>query len=233
MSLTSEQLVDNWQRVLDRIAKARAEYSARQSVDLLAVSKTKPASMVTALYQAGQRDFGENYLQDALTKIQQLEHLPDIRWHFIGQIQSNKTADIARHFDWAHSVDRLKIARRLSEQRPAQLPPLQICLQINLDGETQKGGIAPDTALELAQAVTELPQVCLRGLMAIPKPRQGFTEQLECLRKLQQLQSELIRQGLTLDTLSMGMSGDLGAAIAAGSTLVRIGTDIFGPRDYT
>ncbi|MGM0563050.1 MAG: YggS family pyridoxal phosphate-dependent enzyme [Pseudomonadota bacterium] len=233
MSHESDQIVDNWLTVRQRIESARNRYGIATEVSLLAVSKTKPAWMVEALYREGQRDFGENYLQDAEEKIAALEHLDDIRWHFIGQIQSNKTATIARLFDWVHSVDRFKIARRLSEQRPDDLPPLSLCLQVNLDGEQQKGGVEPEVLAELAEQIQGLPNVELRGLMAIPMPRQDESEQRNSFARLRQLLDDLKKHAPaphTLDTLSMGMSGDLEPAIAEGSTLVRIGSDIFGAR---
>lgn len=236
MLLNSEQIISNHRQVLDRIALAAAQYQCTPP-QLLAVSKTKPASMVEALYKEGQRDFGENYLQDALEKIEQLKHLPELHWHFIGQIQSNKTKTIAEHFDWVHSVDRLKIARRLSEHRgqtiktaSGSLSALNICLQINLDGEDQKGGIAPADLPELAQQIAELEHLQLRGLMCIPKARANFDEQRQCFAQLKILQEQLNQQGLELDTLSMGMSGDLEAAVASESTMVRVGSDIFGAR---
>ncbi len=232
MLLNSAQLLENYQAVLARIEQFSRECAAPQP-QLLAVSKTKPAWMVETLYHAGQRDFGENYLQDALEKIHALQHLGELQWHFIGQIQSNKTATLAQHFAWVHSVDRLKIARRLSEQRGQSNPAtaLNLCLQINLDGEAQKGGVAPEDALALAQQIAPLDNIRLRGLMCIPKARASEAQQLAGFARLKALQTQLNQHGLALDTLSMGMSGDMRAAIAAGSTLVRIGSDLFGPRD--
>lgn len=216
-----------------RIAKAITDSDREHdSVQLLAVSKTKPAAMVREAIDAGQYDFGENYLQDALEKIHALTTVKEIRWHFIGPIQSNKTRPIAEHFHWVHSVDRIKIAQRLNSQRPDNLPPLNVCLQINLDNEETKSGITPENTLGIAKAVRALPNLSLRGLMAIPKKRDSLTEQQACFEQLAQLRDELQRQlNISLDTLSMGMSADLEAAIAAGSTLVRVGTDIFGKRD--
>ncbi|MFO8025245.1 YggS family pyridoxal phosphate-dependent enzyme [Thiohalophilus sp.] len=199
------------------------------STRLLAVSKTRPIEDLRAALAAGQTCFGENYLQDALPKIAELaDEL--IEWHYIGPLQSNKTREIAGHFAWVHSVDRLKIARRLSEQRPPYLPPLNLCLQINTSGEASKSGIVPEEALKLARAIADLPHLQLRGLMTIPAPGSGFEQQRQPFRQLRELFAQLNAEGLALDTLSMGMSGDLEAAIAEGSTLVRIGTAIFGAR---
>ncbi|MHA6163110.1 YggS family pyridoxal phosphate-dependent enzyme [Pseudomonas sichuanensis] len=222
-------LADNISAIASRIdSAARAAGRDPASVQLLAVSKTKPASAVREAFAAGLRDVGENYLQEALTKQQALSDLPLI-WHFIGPIQSNKTKAIAEHFDWVHSVDRLKIAQRLSEQRPGHLPPLNICLQVNVSGEDSKSGCAPADLPALAQAVSALPGLRLRGLMAIPEPTDDRAEQEAAFATLRQLQAQL---GLGLDTLSMGMSHDLEAAIAQGATWVRIGTALFGARDY-
>lgn len=222
-------LADNLSAISARIASA-AQAAGREpaSVQLLAVSKTKPASAIREIHAAGMYHFGENYLQEALTKQQSLSDLPLI-WHFIGPIQSNKTKAIAEHFDWVHSVDRLKIAQRLSEQRPAGLAPLNICLQVNVSGEDSKSGCAPADLPALAQAVAALPNLRLRGLMAIPEPTDDRAAQEAAFATLRQLQEGL---GLGLDTLSMGMSHDLEAAIAQGATWVRIGTALFGARDY-
>ncbi|MBF8672103.1 YggS family pyridoxal phosphate-dependent enzyme [Pseudomonas putida] len=222
-------LADNLSAISDRIASA-AQAAGRDpaSVQLLAVSKTKPASAIREIHAAGVCDFGENYLQEALTKQQALSDLPLI-WHFIGPIQSNKTKAIAEHFDWVHSVDRLKIAQRLSEQRPAGLAPLNICLQVNVSGEDSKSGCGPADLPALAKAVAALPNLRLRGLMAIPEPTDDRAAQEAAFATLRRLQEGL---GLGLDTLSMGMSHDLEAAIAQGATWVRIGTALFGARDY-
>ena len=222
-------LADNLSAISARIASA-AQAAGRDpaSVQLLAVSKTKPASAIRETHAAGVCDFGENYLQEALTKQQALGDLPLI-WHFIGPIQSNKTKAIAEHFDWVHSVDRLKITQRLSEQRPAGLPPLNICLQVNVSGEDSKSGCTPADLPALAKAVAALPNLRLRGLMAIPEPTDDRAAQEAAFATLRQLQEGL---GLGLDTLSMGMSHDLEAAIAQGATWVRIGTALFGARDY-
>ncbi|WP_417581243.1 YggS family pyridoxal phosphate-dependent enzyme [Nitrincola sp.] len=198
-------------------------------VALLAVSKTRSADEVRTAYQQGLTRFGENYLQEALDKIQALADLP-LEWHFIGPVQSNKTRQIAESFDWVHSVDRLKIARRLSEQRPAGLPDLNICLQVNIDDESSKSGCSPDETLELARDIAALPHISLRGLMAIPAPSDDETVQRLAFAKVRALAETLRASGIPIDTLSMGMSGDLVSAIAEGSTLVRIGTALFGPR---
>ncbi len=198
------------------------------SVGLLAVSKTKPSSALREAYAAGLRDFGENYLQEALGKQAELADLP-LCWHFIGPIQSNKTRAIAEHFDWVHSVDRLKIAQRLSEQRPENLEPLNICIQVNVSGEASKSGCTPEDLPALAAAISDLPRLRLRGLMAIPEPTEDKTEQEAAFAAVRTLQDEL---NVPLDTLSMGMSHDLEAAIAQGATWVRIGTALFGARDY-
>ena len=198
------------------------------SVHLLAVSKTKPAAALREAYAAGIRDFGENYLQEARAKQVELADLP-LSWHFIGPIQSNKTRDIAEHFDWVHSVDRLKIAQRLSEQRPAELAPLNICIQVNVSGEASKSGCTPADLPALAAAISALPRLKLRGLMAIPEPTEDRVEQDRAFATVRHLQESL---NLGLDTLSMGMSHDLESAIAQGATWVRIGTALFGARDY-
>ena len=205
------------------------------SVTLLAVSKTFGPDAVIEAAEAGQRAFGENYLQEALDKQHAVQTLrPDLalEWHFIGPIQSNKTRPIAEHFAWAHAVDREKIARRLSEQRPPNLPPLNICLQVNVSGEDSKSGVAPTEVLALAQAVATLPGLQLRGLMAIPEPAEDVESQRKPFALLRALQQQLTEAGIPTDTLSMGMSADMDAAIAEGATIVRIGTAIFGKRDY-
>ncbi|MDT7526274.1 YggS family pyridoxal phosphate-dependent enzyme [Pseudidiomarina sp. GXY010] len=199
------------------------------SVQLLAVSKTKPAADVAAAHAAGQVDFGENYVQEGVQKITQLQHLP-LTWHFIGPIQSNKTKDIAEHFAWVHSLDREKIARRLSQQRPAHLPPLQVLIQINIDDESSKAGIAPAQLEQMAQLIASLPQLQLRGLMTIPQADASTDQQAHSFAAMQRLFLQLQTQYDQIDTLSMGMSNDLAAAIAHGSTMVRVGTAIFGAR---
>jgi pyridoxal phosphate enzyme (YggS family) len=198
-------------------------------ITLVAVSKTKPASAIRTAASAGLVDFGESYLQEALDKVQQLQDLP-LCWHFIGPIQSNKTRPIAEHFDWVHSVDRLKIARRLSEQRPGHLPPLKLCLQVNISGEASKSGASLDELPALASAVEDLPGLQLRGLMAIPAPSRDFEQQRRAFAPVREAMESMRRDLPRLDTLSMGMSSDLEAAIAEGTTMLRVGTDIFGPR---
>jgi pyridoxal phosphate enzyme (YggS family) len=198
-------------------------------VALLAVSKTQPAAVIAALAAAGQRQFGENYLQEALEKIEALRQL-DLEWHFIGPLQSNKTRGIAENFAWVHSLDRLKLAQRLSEQRPDTLPALNICLQVNISDEASKRGLNAVELADVAHAVAELPRLRLRGLMAIPAPSTDFVAQRGSFTHLRELQATLIATGVELDTLSMGMSDDLEAAIAEGATIVRVGTAIFGPR---
>ncbi|AVJ25053.1 MULTISPECIES: YggS family pyridoxal phosphate-dependent enzyme [Pseudomonas] len=222
-------IADNIGLVSQRIrAAADAVQRDASSIHLLAVSKTKPAQAVREAYAAGLHDFGENYLQEALGKQADLTDLP-LSWHFIGPIQSNKTRAIAEHFAWVHSVDRLKIAQRLSEQRPADLPPLNICIQVNVSGEVSKSGCTPADLPALATAISALPRLKLRGLMAIPEPTEDRAEQDAAFATVRDLQASL---NLPLDTLSMGMSHDLESAIAQGATWVRIGTALFGARDY-
>lgn len=199
------------------------------SIQLLAVSKTQAADALRAAYQLGQTAFGENYLQEAREKQQALSDLP-IEWHFIGPIQSNKTRVIAEHFHWAHSVDRLKVAQRLNDARPATLPPLNICLQVNLDGEASKSGLELEALPELVEKIQTMPRIKLRGLMSIPAPRKHYEEQYQVFMRLNQALNTLKTKQADLDSLSMGMSADLPAAIAAGATIVRIGTAIFGKR---
>ena len=224
----------NLQEVKRRITQAcTAAGRSENSVTLLAVSKTFGADAVRQAHAAGQRAFGENYVQEALAKIDELADLrSQLQWHLIGPLQSNKTRPVAEAFDWVHSVDRLKIAERLAEQRPAWLPPLQLCLQVNISGEDSKSGVAPADVPALAAAVAALPRerVCLRGLMAIPEPAADPLAQRQPHRALRELLQAVNARGLTLDTLSMGMSADLEAAVAEGATLVRVGTAIFGTR---
>ncbi|MDH0747282.1 YggS family pyridoxal phosphate-dependent enzyme [Pseudomonas sp. GD03842] len=222
-------IAENISTLAERIRlAAQAAQREPASVGLLAVSKTKPASDLRQAYAAGLRDFGENYLQEALGKQADLSDLP-LTWHFIGPIQSNKTRAIAEHFAWVHSVDRLKIAQRLSEQRPAHLPALNICIQVNVSGEASKSGCSPEELPALAQAISVLPNLRLRGLMAIPEPTENRDEQNAAFAAVRNLQQQL---NLPLDTLSMGMSHDLEAAIAQGATWVRVGTALFGARNY-
>jgi len=220
----------NLQAVKARIARAAAAAGRdANDVALVAVSKTFDAAAVRAAYAAGQRAFGENYAQEALEKMAALADL-SIEWHFIGPIQSNKTRAIAEHFDWAHGVDRLKIAARLAAARPVGRTPLQVCIEVNLGGETGKSGVAPEQALTLARAVRELPGLRLRGLMAVPPAGGDAAQQRRWFAQLRRLKEEIAAAGIALDTLSIGMSNDLEAAIAEGATLVRVGTAIFGTR---
>ena len=225
-------IANNLQLVRNRIQAACAQTGRpADSVTLLAVSKTFPAVTVRDAFHAGQRWFGENYVQEALDKIDELADLREqITWHLIGPLQSNKTRVVAEHFDWVQSVDRLKIAQRLSEQRPAHLPPLQVCIQVNTSGEESKSGVAPGEALALAQAVTALPRLQLRGVMALPAPSPDPAVQAEALAQVRVVFEQLRAAGLPLDVLSMGMSADLEAAVAQGSTMVRVGTALFGQR---
>lgn len=221
------------QAVKNRIlATALQNGRIEESVQLLAVSKTFPAESVREAFLAGQTKFGESYVQESLVKIAALRDLP-LEWHFIGPLQSNKTRQVAEHFAWVHSVDRAKIAERLSAARPAELPPLQICLQVNVSGEASKSGVPPDEVAALAAYVKKLPKLELRGLMAIPAPTHDVNLQRQQFRKLRELQTQLNRHDFHLDTLSMGMSDDMEAAIAEGATIVRIGSAIFGARSYT
>ncbi len=223
-------IASNLQAVRDAMRSAAVEAGRRAAdVRLLAVSKTFPPDALREAYRAGQTRFAESYVQEALDKIAALHDLA-IEWHYIGPIQSNKTRAIAENFSWAHSVDRLKIAERLSEQRPAHLPPLQVCLQVNISGEASKSGVACDEANGLAHAVAKLPRLKLRGLMAVPAPNDDVAAQRQPFAQLRTLLDQMNQQGLQLDTLSMGMSHDFTAAIAEGATLVRIGTAIFGGR---
>ena len=221
------KIADNLTQVRRLIQQSASEAGQNPSeVTLLAVSKTKAAADIEEAYRAGQRDFGENYAQEAVGKMAQLQHYPDITWHFIGPIQSNKSKMIAEHFAWVHTVDRLKIAERLSQQRPANLPPLQVCIQVNIDADDAKSGCLPTETAILADAIRRLPHLHLRGLMAIPKEGSGRKP----FDDLAELAHALRRDGLPMDTLSMGMSADLADAVAAGAPLVRVGSAIFGSR---
>ncbi|HDZ49345.1 hypothetical protein LCGC14_0184560 [marine sediment metagenome] len=229
----NESLGHSYNQACERLRNALKDAGrAQDAAKLLAVSKTKPAAMIRQVWQLGQREFGENYLQEALEKQAELADLDDIVWHFIGPLQSNKSRSVAEHFDWVHSIDRLKIAKRLSEQRPTRLAPLNICLQVNISREASKAGVLPEELQALAKEVATLPNLRLRGLMAIPAPTEGLDAQRQPLAALREalttLQSSL--PGATLDTLSMGMSDDLEAAVLEGATLVRLGTAIFGAR---
>ena len=221
---------DRLRAVRDRIHVAEQRFQRPPgAARLLAVSKTQSAAAVAAMAAAGQTCFGENYVQEALDKMAELTALT-LEWHFIGPIQTNKTRPIAERFAWVHSVDRLKIAERLSAQRPASLPPLNVCLQVNIDQEPTKHGLAPTEVGAIAVAVAALPRLRLRGLMAIPAPAADFAMQRPAFARLRVLREQLTATGLALDTLSMGMSDDLEVAIAEGATLVRVGTALFGPR---
>jgi pyridoxal phosphate enzyme (YggS family) len=221
----------NLQGVISRIGRsARAAGRDPRDIVLVAVTKTFGPDAIRAAHAAGQRHFGESYAQEALEKIPKLTDLVDLVWHFIGPIQSNKTRPIAASFAWVHSVDRLKIAERLSAQRPAALPPLQVCIEVNVSGEATKAGVSPDEVPAVAAAVACLPRLALRGLMAIPEPTDDTALKSARFESLRELRDALNRSGFALDTLSMGMSDDFEAAIAAGSTMVRVGTAIFGSR---
>jgi len=230
-SLSHEDAAQRLAAVWQRIDNAQAVAGrAAGSVKLLAVSKTFPIEAVDAVAACGQNAFGENYAQEGVDKA---STRPDLEWHFIGPIQSNKTRGIAEHFAWAHTIDRLKIAERLSSQRPESSLPLQVCIQVNVSGEASKSGCAPEEALTLCQAVAQLPKLQLRGLMAIPEATKNIATQHEQFARLRELQTQINQQGFALDTLSMGMSDDLEAAISEGSTLVRVGSAIFGQRTYS
>lgn len=226
----------NLQAVHDNIATAvAAAQRSPDAVTLLAVSKTWGADAVLDAVQAGQRCFGENYEQEAVAKMAAVRAARpdlDLAWHFIGPIQGNKTRSIAEHFDWVHAVDRERIARRLSEQRPADLPPLNVCIQVNISAEASKSGVMPDDVEALARTIANLPRLRLRGLMAIPEPESDPVRQHEPFRRLRDIYQRLQAQGFDLDTLSMGMTDDMPAAIAEGATIVRVGTAIFGQRNY-
>jgi len=221
----------NLAQIQQQIESLSAQFQ-RENVRLLAVSKTKPVSAIEEAIQAGQKAFGENYVQEGVEKIAYFNQQADLEWHFIGPLQSNKTKLVAAHFDWIQTVDRLKIAQRLSEQRPAGKAPLNVLIQINISDEASKSGIAPKEMLPLAKEIALLPNLKLRGLMAIPKPEHEPAQQKIALGKMQQLFNRLQTEFEGIDTLSMGMSDDMAAAIECGSTMVRIGTAVFGARDY-
>ncbi|MBJ7539435.1 YggS family pyridoxal phosphate-dependent enzyme [Marinomonas transparens] len=229
----SESIKSSLTRVIQQIDQLEKSCERPSgSVQLLAVSKTKPVTAIEAAYQAGQRLFGENYVQEAVEKRQTLSHLTDVEWHFIGPIQSNKSRLIAENMDWVHTIDREKIARRLSEQRPVTFPPLNVCIQLNISGEESKAGIELSQLNALVELVRQLPNLCLRGLMAIPAPQQSEAQQCAIYEPLAHAFLELSKTDSMIDTLSIGMSGDMPAAIASGSTMVRVGTAIFGARNY-
>ena len=227
-------IAENISQTKQQIAQLEQAYQrVEHSVALLAVSKTKPISAIEEAYAQGQRMFGENYVQEAADKSHQLAHLTDIEWHFIGPIQSNKTRTVAESMHWVHTLDREKIATRLSEQRPADLPALNVCIQVNISGEASKSGILLTELDTLVEIVNNQPNLILRGLMAIPAPQTSLEDQLTTYKPLYQAYQALAEKYDTIDTLSIGMSGDMEAAIASGSSMVRIGTAIFGARDYT
>ena len=224
------RVTENLRKIRDLLHKSALEYSRDpESVRLVAVSKKQPLSAVLEAAAAGQHEFGENLLQEGLEKIRTAGR-DDLIWHFIGHLQSNKTRAVAEHFDWVHTIDREKTARRLSEQRPGALPPLYVCIQVNVDDEASKTGVPPEQAVELAEYVSGLDRLRLRGFMCIPAPKADFATQRESFRAMRQLLDEARGRALDVDTLSMGMSDDFTAAIAEGATHVRIGTAVFGPR---
>lgn len=230
--MTSHDLSQRFADTRKRIASAALQWGRTpDSVQLVAISKGHGADALRTLAGLGQRDFGENYLQEALPKMQALRDL-SLVWHFTGQIQSNKTRPIAEHFAWVHTVDRERIAVRLNDQRPPDATPINVCIQVSLEDEPGKGGVAPQDVEGLARQIRELPRLRLRGLMAIPPPRESFDEQKALFDRMNTLLRGLNEKGFDLDTLSMGMTHDLEAAIAAGATLVRVGTAIFGERHY-
>lgn len=223
----------NLQQVRERIAAAATRCGrAPEEITLLAVSKTKPVSAIEEAIAAGQRAFGENYVQEGVEKVTTLAAHPDLQWHFIGPLQSNKSRLVAEHFDWCHTVDRQRIAQRLNDQRPAHLPPLNVLIQVNISDENSKSGIMLEALSTLAQEISTLPQLRLRGLMAIPAPEQDYDRQLAVCQQMAAAFRALQQDYPGVDTLSLGMSDDMAAAIAAGSTMVRIGTAVFGARDY-
>lgn len=227
MNITEENLNE----IRQQIQLYKKEFKREDKVDLLAVSKKQSIDKIRAAYHSGQKLFGESYVQEAIKKIDCLKDLSDIEWHFIGPIQSNKTKDIARHFNWVHSVDRLKIAHRLNDQRPEGLPALNICLQVNIDEESTKSGFLASEVIEAALTIANMEHLQLRGIMAIPRPSDFFDQQRLAFQKVKSLFKQMQNQHEQIDVLSLGMSNDMRAAIAEGSTMVRIGTAIFGARD--
>ena len=224
------RVTENLRKIRDLLAEtAENAGRSRDSVKLLAVSKKQPVNAILEAVSAGQTDFGENQVQEGIDKITEIAD-PEITWHFIGHVQTNKTRPVAEHFSWVHSVDRLKVARRLSEQRPESLGDLNVCVQVNVDDEASKSGASLDEAADLAAAIVDLPRLRLRGLMCLPAIREDFEEQRQPFRRLRELGDQLRSAGMPIDTLSMGMSDDYRAAIYEGSTIVRIGTAVFGPR---
>ncbi len=224
------RVTENFRKIQDLLAKAAVDAGrSPDEIRLLAVSKKKPPEAVLEAYAAGQRDFAENFVQEGLEKIAAVGR-DDVIWHFVGHLQANKTRPVAQHFQWVHTIDRLKIARRLSSQRPDAAAPLQVCIEVNVDEEASKSGIAPAGVADLAAAVAELPRLKLRGLMCLPAIRDDFEEQRRPFARLREMLESLNESGLALDTLSMGMTADYAAAIHEGATIVRIGTAIFGAR---
>lgn len=223
---------ENLSRIQQQIEQISAEYQ-RENVRLLAVSKTKPVQAIEEAIRAGQCAFGENYVQEGVEKIAYFSGNKSLEWHFIGPLQSNKSRLVAEHFDWIQTVDRFKIAERLNDQRPEHLPPLNVLIQINISDESSKSGIQPEEMFSLAEKITQFPRLKLRGLMAIPKPESKPEQQKIALRKMKDLFNRLQQQFESVDTLSMGMSDDMASAIECGSTMVRIGTAIFGERNYS
>jgi pyridoxal phosphate enzyme (YggS family) len=231
MVISNQRLQAVQADIQEAVTKRDTQHIVNQTgaVTLLAVSKAQTAEKLREAYAAGQTKFGENYLQEALNKQAELADL-NIEWHFIGPIQSNKTQPIAQHFSWVHGVDRLKIAQRLSDARPADLPPLQICLQVNISGETSKSGVAPNALLDLVKVVSTLPRLSLRGLMTIPEPTDDVALQRQQFKQMRDLLNDLNKEGFALNTLSMGMSSDYKVAIEEGATIIRVGSAIFGAR---
>lgn len=226
-------VVENLSQVREEVSQYEKSYQRTSGdVQILAVSKTKPVEAIESAYSLGQRMFGENYVQEAVDKHAALKHLNDIEWHFIGSIQSNKSRLVAETMAWVHTIDRPKIAARLSEQRPSHLPKLNVCIQVNISGESSKSGVQLGELDDLADFVMQQPNLCLRGLMAIPAPQSSYEEQIRVYQPLKQAYLALQSQVKTIDTLSIGMSNDMAAAIASGSNMVRIGTAIFGARNY-
>lgn len=223
---------ENLSRIQQQIEQISAEYQ-RENVRLLAVSKTKPVQAIEEAIRAGQYAFGENYVQEGVEKIAYFSGNKSLEWHFIGPLQSNKSRLVAEHFDWIQTVDRFKIAERLNDQRPEHLPPLNVLIQINISDESSKSGIQPEEMFSLAEKISQFPRLKLRGLMAIPKPESEPEQQKIALRKMKDLFNRLQQRFESVDTLSMGMSDDMASAIECGSTMVRIGTAIFGERDYS
>ena len=229
--MDEQLLTDNITKLLQRVRRSVEKcHFGNSDILVLAVSKNRSAQEIRVAHDCGLKEFGESYLQEAVQKISELQDL-DLVWHFIGPIQSNKTRSVAEHFHWVHSVDREKIARRLNEQRPAHLPPLQVCIQVNISGENSKSGASIEELPGLARTILDLPQLCLRGLMAIPAATQDAAQQRATFRQMRETFQQLQSLAPAMDTLSMGMSGDLEVAISEGSTIVRVGTAIFGPRN--